>query len=338
MQKLIAFVLAEATNFKAQKRQSIPQSESAPHYFGDSLPQQVSVGKEKAHVEGLEINFEIRAYLPDVVLVEAQVEIEDVFSEKAFELREKLIKKCHEIAKKRGGNFNYSEEYAVAVVSGYNGDPDQFFRYSSQIAGFLKSERLPLDEKEIEYTLSTQIKYAKDDLVILDWDGAFIFDPKGEYKSVTELLQVANLQLLRYRILDHDLDARLGKTAKIMRSKLGRLDIFRNRELKQAFKDVIQIHSISIAEFEAVDRDIKLIGEWYSARLYEMAAKKFKLEPWKQSVKEKLESLEEIYSIVAENFSVSRTHLLEMVQIILFFILQAGWFVLIILEFLYFTR
>ena len=106
----------------------------------------------------------------------------------------------------------------------------------------------------------------------------------------------------------------------------------------QAFREVIAIRSRSISEFEAMDRDIKLIGDWYSARLYDLAAKKFKLEAWKQSIKEKLDSLEDVYSIVSENFSISRLQLLELVQIGLFFILQVGWFVLIILEFIYFTR
>ena len=55
-------------------------------------------------------------------------------------------------------------------------------------------------------------------------------------------------------------------------------------------------------------------------------------------MQEKLESLEDIYTIVAENFSVSRHQFLELIQILLFFVLQAGWFALIILEFFYFTK
>ena len=85
-------------------------------------------------------------------------------------------------------------------------------------------------------------------------------------------------------------------------------------------------------------RDIKLIGDWYSARLYDLVSKKFKLDEWRKGIQSKLESLEDVYNIVAENFSISRHQLMEIIQIILFFVLQAGWFALLILEFLYFTR
>lgn len=338
MQKIISFVLSESPRLKGGEVLPVPQSESAPHYFGATVPKQVLLDKEEHEVAGKKIFFEIKAYIPDVLVVEAQSEVADIFSDDAFELRAKIIDQCHEISKRRGGKFEFSEEYSIAVVSDYEGEPEQFFKYADKIAGFLKSEKLTLDEKEVEYTLSGQMKYAKDDLVIADWDGAFVFDPAGEYESIAELIQIANLQLLRYRILDTDLDRRLRRVAKIIQGQAGKIPILKNKELTQAFGDVITVRARSIAEFEAVDREIKVIGEWYSARLYDLMAKKFKLETWKNSIKEKLDSLEDVYAIVAENFSISRMQLMELIQIILFFVLQVGWFGLLILEFIYFTR
>lgn len=337
MQKIISFILSEAPHLKGGEVLTIPQSESAPHYFGDSVPKQVLFDKESHVIDGKKVVFEIKAYLPDVLLVEGQLEVEDVFSEKAFALRERLIETCHDIIKRRGGKKEFSEEYSVAVVAGYAGDPEQFFTHADRIAGFLKSERLPLDEKEVAYTLSAQMKYAKDDLIIVDWDGAFIFDPNGEYESIVELMQITNLQLLRYRVLDSDLDHRLQRVGRFIQSTAGKVTVFRNRELSQAFRDVIAVRSRSISEFEGIDREIKLIGDWYYARLYEFVGKKFKLDTWKADIKEKLDSLEDVYSIVAENFSVTRHQMLELIQIILFFVLQVGWFVLIILEFSFYT-
>ena len=207
-----------------------------------------------------------------------------------------------------------------------------------EIAAFLKSEKQPLDEKEIEYTLSKQIKYAKDDLVIVDWDGAFVFDTVGQIDDIIDLFQTANLQLLRYRTLDSELDERLRKVTKFARVPNTKTMIFNRKELAKAFREVIEVRGQAIADFEAIDRDIKLIGDWYSARLYDLVSKKFKLEEWRKTIQSKLESLEDIYTIVAENFSISRHQLLELIQIILFFVLQIGWFALIILEFFYFTK
>ncbi|MEK7192300.1 MAG: hypothetical protein AAB646_02185 [Patescibacteria group bacterium] len=335
MHKLISFVISESP--KAKKGALLEQKpvQSAPQYYEISIPQQFALGQEKVKINNKEITFFVRSYPPENILVEASVEVDDIFSLQTFDLREKLVDSCQKISQKYGGSLELSEEYSVALVSGYEGDPEQFLSKKQAISAFLKSEKELLDENEIDYTLSKQIKYAKDDLVIVDWDGAFVFDTSGQIDDIIDLFQVANLQLLRYRVLDRELDERLAKTAKFTKVET---KILIRKELGRAFKEMIGARSKSISDFEALERDIKLIGDWYSARLHDLVSKKFKLDEWRKRVQEKMDSIEDIYNIVSENFSVSRHQLLELVQIILFFVLQAGWFVLLILEFIYFTR
>jgi hypothetical protein len=103
-------------------------------------------------------------------------------------------------------------------------------------------------------------------------------------------------------------------------------------------KETMEIRMVSISELQRLERDVKLIGDWYSARFYELAAGKFKIEEWRKTIRGKLESLEDAYSVVIENFTVSAKHQAEWIQIILFFILQIGWLVLIVIEYLHFTK
>ena len=223
-------------------------------------------------------------------------------------------------------------------MAGYEGTPQQFFDHAAFIASLLKSERQELDPKEVQYTLQAQIQYAKNDLAIIDWDGAFLFDPEGDIESEVELLTLANLQLLRHRILDRQLDVRLARMSEMVHQPVHGKLVFRSKEITQDLVEIIRHRMSSISELQRLERDIKLIGDWYSARLYALATTKFKLEEWRQSILSKLDFLEDMYSIVVENFSVSRKQQAEWAQIILFFVLQVGWFLLIILEFLYFTR
>lgn len=338
MHRLVSFVIARTPRHKKGVILEQKAIQSAPPYYERVIPKQFAMGEEKEKVFGKEVRFLLRAYEPEYVMVEASIEVDDVFSKKTFELREALIDTCQKISQKNGGSVNLNEEYSLAILSGYTGDPEQFLKRGEKIAAFLKSEKEPLDEKEIEYSLSSQIKYGKDDLVIVDWDGAFVFDTAGQVDDVIDLFQTANLQLLRYRVLDSELDERLRRVNKFTQSTGKKVPIFKRRELTKAFREVITVRSQAIADLGAIDRDLKLIGDWYSARLYDIASKKLKLDDWRRSIREKLESLEDIYTIVAENFSISRASFLELIQIVLFFILQAGWFVLIILEFIYFTR
>ena len=214
------------------------------------------------------------------------------------------------------------------------------FKTLESIAIDLQNFRRWLDEKEIEYTLSFQFKYAKDDLTIIDWDGAFLFDPKGDFEESIDLFQLANFQLLRYRILDEDLSERIQKAYKLIQlnEHKGFLEKFRTKEIAQAFKEIIRIRSQSISQFESLDKDIKLIGDWYSARIYDLLSKKFKLDIWASNVKRKLDTLEDIYTIASENLGMSRMQVAEFVQIGAWFVLQFCWFILIDLELLSYTR
>lgn len=328
MHRLVVFVMAESPGVKkgekGEKVEGVKALQSAPHYFGASIPQQIIIGREGEYI--------LRSYPPHVFLVEVRREVEDIFSSSTFSLREELTEKCHQIVRKHRGDAVLSEEYAIGIVDRYEGSSEQFLRHADAIAGFLKSEPLPLDAKEVSYTLESQLKYAKDDLVIIDWDGALVFEPSGQVEPIVELIELANYQLLRYRMLDAMLDRRLQRVGKLLRASTSKRSLSWNREMNTAFEEVIHLRAQSIAAFDAIDRDIKMIGDWYYARLYDLAGRKFKFAEWRRTIREKLESLEDVYGIISENFSVSKLHYLEMVQIVLFFFLQIGWFALIVLE------
>ncbi|OGW73542.1 MAG: hypothetical protein A3J72_07315 [Nitrospirae bacterium RIFCSPHIGHO2_02_FULL_40_19] len=312
---------------------------SAPHYFEEVIPRQYLIATEKQTIEAYknlppqEVDFLIKMYFPDILIVEASVNLQDVFADNVISLRDQLVDECHKIFEKRRGKKETTEEYSIMVVGEYSGEPEQFFNMSDKIAGFLKSESLPLDKKEIESTLAHSIKYAKNDLVIVDWDGAFIFDPENDFASTIELLELANFQLLRYRILDSFFDERLRHVAEIV-AKAGekRAFLFGGREVRAALKSIIEIRATSLSEFLSLERDIKLIGDWYSARLYDMAGTKFKFSEWRGQIKDKLDALEDIYSIATERFSLSW----ERIELIGWFVLLLGWTILLIFD-LYFA-
>jgi hypothetical protein len=299
----------------------------------------VFLGQEKIKLDNDEVLFQFKGYPPDILLIQASLEVPDIFNPAILNLEEKIFDQSYKFLLRRGGKEEFSETYSFFAVSNYESDPEKFLhQHGAIIASLLKSEPITLDQKEIEYTLSSQIKYADNDLTIVDWDGAFLFDPQGEHEPTIELLTLANMQLLRHRILDRELDERLTKMAKLVEKPSKKFFLFKNSGLKEDLKEIIKTRMTSIAEFQTLEKEIKLIGDWYSARLYALTEKKFKIDQWRASIKDKLESLEDIYTIFMKNFSISDMERLELVQLIGFFILQIGWFALIILEFLYFTR
>ncbi|NOS67441.1 MAG: hypothetical protein HOO67_03710 [Candidatus Peribacteraceae bacterium] len=257
--------------------------------------------------------------------------VQDAFSEDAFRLRLTMIKECRKLLEKHNAKVKISEEYALAIVEGYDGSAEQFLSHDREIVRFLKSEPLPLHKNEIAHSLQNQITYGENDLIFLDWDGAFVFQQDGKTDSIVDLLQFANLHLLQYRMLDEDLARRLHRIDSLIRTKKISHIVFWNRELARVYKEVISLRATSIVEFDSIIREIKLIGDWYSARLYETAACKFRLEGWRNSIKEKLATLEDAYDIVSQNFRISKEHFFELM-------LQMGWLALILLELYHILR
>ena len=321
---VVVFMIGQTCmNLEATEVVEIKAIRSAPSY-PDVIPKQKVIKQESRSVDGKDVGFLVKAYLPDVLVVEASVHMDHILADQTLEFKRRLVTECRRILAEYVCNKEFDEEYIVYCISGYQGDPEVYLSlYSEKIVAFLKNENEPLDEEEVSATLAAHLKYGKDDITIVDWDGAFIFDAAGDFKSNIELFEIANLQLLRSRILADDLDRRLEKTLNLMRAPK-KLPLIRTRDIRKVLKEIIEIRTQSILESETIEHNIKLIGDWYSAKLYSVIAKKFHLEAWAKDIKEKLDMLEDVYSMATENFSISYRATLE-------FVILAGWFVLLVL-------
>jgi hypothetical protein len=321
---LVVFMIGRTTlNLDATSTVETRTLRSAPSY-PDVIPKQKIIRVERRTVNGGEVAFLVKAYLPEAVVVEATVAVENVLSAEALEFKRELSTECRKVLDEFSCSRDFDEDCSVFCVSDYSGDPEVFLSlFGNRIAQFLKNEDVELDEEEVRITLGVSLKYGKDDITIVDWDGAFIFDAAGDFQSDIELLQISNLQLLRSRILSDDLDKRLEKTLRLLR-RPRRMPIFRSREVRKVLKEIIEIRTQSILETEIVEHNIKLIGDWYSARLYSLIAKKYHLDEWAKDIKDKLDMLEDVYTMASENFSISYRATIE-------FVILAGWFILLLL-------
>ncbi len=326
--QIIAFVVAQSKSAVPKRgAEEVKHVRSSPSYT-ETLPPRKVLKEQTQKVGQLSVRINVKAYMPDTIVVEVIAQVQDIFSIDNIQLKDDLIEVGYKILDKQQVDKRFVEEYTLFCVSGYAGSPEQFFGYKNAMASLLKSEPIALDKNEVENTLASRIQYAQDDLIIVDWDGAFLFDPEGKWDDGVDLLQVANAHLLRLRSLDWQLDQRLIRTHKLVSTK----PKVKTNEIRATMRELMALRLQSIIDFEDVERNIKLIGDWYAAKLYELIGKKFHLENWTQSIREKLDSLEDIYTTTAENFSVTAETRAERIQIILWFVLMLGWFTLLFFE------
>jgi hypothetical protein len=330
--RCVAFMIGQTERApEAVKAVTSRSLKSLPDYPG-VMPEQHLIREQTDKIQDREVRLAVKVTPPSTLIVEGSFFFLDLENEPLLEISHGVLQACRKILSEFGCHPDFDEEYTVYCISDYQGDPEVFLTlHGERIAALLKDESMELDEEEIRATLQVNLKYAKDDLAIVDWDGAFLLDPKGDFASNIELFQTANLQLLRSRILDNLLDARLQQMIQLLR-KSREKRFLRSSEFRKVLREVIQIRTTSLLESEAIDQNIKLIGDWYSARLYGLISKKLHLEDWNRNITEKLDVLEDVYTMAAENFSMSATQTLEFILIGGWFLLQLGWFTLLFLE------
>lgn len=86
--------------------------------------------------------------------------------------------------------------------------PDFISSHRASIAGLLNEEPEPgrLAEQQIEETLEHSLAYTRADYAVVDWDAALVVDTSGYVEDVLYMIELANLQLEEYKLLDDRLD------------------------------------------------------------------------------------------------------------------------------------
>jgi hypothetical protein len=173
--------------------------------------------------------------------------------------------------------------------------------------------------------MKNRLSYLADDLVVPTWNAAFVYDTDAGVQAALEIFEFANSQLLEFRYYDQLLDVELGRIYSQLEKPPRFMFLARGYVAATS-----HLHTLFIEVNEITDRTenaLKMVGDIYSARLFRLTGARLGLASWKGSVKEKLETLDDIYRFAVEQLAVSRGHFLE-ITIILILVLELVLFFL----------
>ena len=77
----------------------------------------------------------------------------------------------------------------------------------------------------------------------------------------------------------------------------------------------LEIEATSL--FERVDNALKLIGDHYLARIFDLASTRFHLDGWQQSIRRKLETVGDVYDLLIHQAGGLRMETLEITVVVL---------------------
>jgi len=213
------------------------------------------------------------------------------------------------------------EDYFVFHVRDIAGNPSAAELLATQggrIAQIVRGENMPLSEGEQQEIMQSKISYYPNDLAVISWNGAFLYDTTSGAETVIQLLEYANSQLLEFRHYDELLTRELKSVYDFMDSGSSGI-----RARWRTAKRATRLHTVllDVDELtERADNAIKFLSDMFSARLYKVAASKIGVTDYKDLVNQKVHTAEELYRFMVDQFHQSRAFVLELMVVIILII------------------
>ncbi|HEY3449689.1 MAG TPA: hypothetical protein VGK67_25265 [Myxococcales bacterium] len=219
-----------------------------------------------------------------------------------------------------------SEDYHVIFVEKFRTEPtaDEILRREN-LARLMLGETgaKKLSDHEQWDVTKHAFSYFQDDLAVIDWNCAFVYEPSGS-RDIPDILEIATAQLLEMRYYDDVLDKQLSRLYDEMEKK-GRSFVSLFWSEYSTLRREVMVLMLEIAEFtERVENSLKVVGDFYLARIYRAAVRRFRIPTWQESVDRKESLVRQIYDLLNGEVEHGRMFVLEftIVVLILFEILM----------------
>jgi hypothetical protein len=213
-----------------------------------------------------------------------------------------------------------SEDFFIFHVREAQGQPlaaELVSAEGGRIAQIVRGERQPLSEGECSEVLHSQLSYYASDVAVLGWNAAFLYDTAAGAETAIQLLEYANSQLLEFRHYDELLTQILDGVYDSLEEKKGLMARWRLAHRATGLHTVL----LDVEELtERADNAIKFLSDMFAARLYRLAAAKVGVPDYKDLVEHKMETAEDLYDYMVEQFNQGRSFFLEITVVVILLI------------------
>jgi hypothetical protein len=148
------------------------------------------------------------------------------------------------------------------------------------------------------------------------WNSALVVEPSG-VEDIPDLLEFATAHLLELRYYDALLDTALHRIYDEIEaggSPVANVFTRRYRKLQRRVAALL----LEISEMiERLENAVKIVGDFYLARLYQAAVRRFRLPAWQETVLRKQRLVAEVNDLIGDAADTSRAELLELAIILL---------------------
>jgi hypothetical protein len=217
----------------------------------------------------------------------------------------------------RGTQPSEPEAYTVFCLTEIAGveDVHQWLRHQRRDVAGLLSETASrrISENQVREALRIRRSFETTDIVVIDWDAALVVDLNGYVEDVLYVLELANLQLEEFRVMDRGLDRYLDQFHDQLDRVRWPFPAGSGGVLRALRRYRVDLTKLA----DEVTHITKFIGDWYLARVYLAARDRFYLDHWRQSVEQRLAQVDQLYTVVQSEIYERRMFWLELIIVFL---------------------
>lgn len=189
--------------------------------------------------------------------------------------------------------------------------------FKPAIVGLMMAETRDLSDEEQAEVLRLRFSYFPEDLIVVQWDCAFILDSRENALVLLDLFEFANSQLVEFRTYDATLDAQIDMIYGQDMTRRVRQRPLNRREAEQR-ADQLGYLLVDVRELsDRAGNALKIIGDAYYARVYRAAAARLGIDVWQREIESKLDSVGEVYRYLIDQAQAARSEFLELIVIVL---------------------
>jgi hypothetical protein len=212
-----------------------------------------------------------------------------------------------------------SEDYYIfhLAASEDGSAAELILKQGQDISQIITGEIAPLSPPERDEVLQARMSYYTNDLTVVGWNAAFVYDTPSGSESTVRLLEYANSQLLQFRHYDELLTRELKQVYSFLEARRGNWTAWRMQPAATRLRTVrLEVTQLT----EHTTNALKFVGDMFSARLYKLCAAKIGVVEYQELVRDKLRTAHDLYGFMIDQFQQSRMFLLEFAVVIILLI------------------
>lgn len=298
-------------------------------------PLTLSLGEENLRIDGSDFRVELSAKIWDygvvsvtirltipentswddlvklAVFIENSKEVDDLAIVRKENLRKKILP-----AVKDPTDWETYEDYITYFIEKIDGigKPAELLSRADVSGLILAENRELLSTASKNPIIKNALQYSENDLAVIDWNSALLIEPDGQ-KDVADVIEFCLTHLLEMRYYDNLLEDRLGVLYDSLENRRGR------KVLSNFYTRIAEESSGKYIEFSEflgrVENSLKTVGDFYLATIFRTAAREFRFDDWRNSIARKMRTLAQISQLVQGEVNARRSHLLDIIIILI---------------------